>query len=734
MNYTTSHSDDAGARIGVELARLRLNAKLKQSAVAEAVGLDTSRLSRIETGEQLPDPDEVIRIAEAIGTDEAKEYAAYSKRQWGSIDKPSFWHISRPELAEAEDYLTSLAQFEGKPQTSEAAKAQAQLHRETILAAADYLRQVDHSIAFVGEIGVGKSSAICGLTKMLLRPDNKGDSPLSKRVVLEVGSGRTTLCEVQIKSEGKGAFGLVIQPHSSEEVFRSVSDFCASLVDSLEGEKGRGTEDGDIRGVSEELGKALRNMAGLARKPEKGPDGKTTRTDPAMELARACGGNAAELTAEVLKRIRLDQRTKTEFWFEGDDRVSGLEKLRDLFASVNKGLCPDVSLPRRIDVTVPMPLLGKRPFGLRIIDTKGVDDTAIRPDIRAYLDDPRTLTVLCSRFNSAPDSTMQQLMENLVMTGAERAISERVAMLVLARSQEVMDTQDDEGTRAETAEDGYRIKSDQVRWALSKVKGVKDLPVLFFDVLKEPREEVADQLAGFVERMRKAQAQRIAEAGKAIDELIRRHGEAQTKEAQEKVRKRLRIFIEQHREIGAAMQGSYQSFISTIGRTHVRTVWASTRRNGAWSGLDAYHLLGVGTAVNAQARSQSVFAGLNELLANMLGDVELEPAYDYLNELRRAGSVWRERFLNDATISGREIYRAELYADDKVWDECVEFWGAGSGYRSRVCNSLEAWFDSHPHLEQASEKRVQAAWRESFLAPLATLCSSSDLLETGAPK
>ena len=37
----------------------------------------------------------------------------------------------------------------------------------------------------------------------------------------------------------------------------------------------------------------------------------------------------------------------------------------------------------------------------------------------------------------------------------------------------------------------------------------------------------------------------MAAAGQAARELIRRHGEAQTQEAQEKVRKRLRIFIGQ---------------------------------------------------------------------------------------------------------------------------------------------------------------------------------------------
>jgi hypothetical protein len=257
-------------------------------------------------------------------------------------------------------------------------------------------------------------------------------------------------------------FGLVVHPQSDEEIFRSVSDFADALLDAVKAEAGGEGKEEEARGVSEELGKALRNMAGLGRRTEKGRDGRQVRIDPAMDLARTCSGGRAELVAEVLKRIRLEQRKVTEFRFKGDDRASGLEKLRDLFAGVNKGLRPEVSLPKRVDIAVPQPLLGERSFSVRISDTKGVEDTAIRPDIRAYLDDPRTLTVLCSRFNTAPDGHMQQLLENLVSTGAERTISERVALLVLARATEVLDTQDDSGNRIERVDDGYQIKGNAV--------------------------------------------------------------------------------------------------------------------------------------------------------------------------------------------------------------------------------------------------------------------------------
>jgi hypothetical protein len=213
-------------------------------------------------------------------------------------------------------------------------------------------------------------------------------------------------------------------------------------------------------------------------------------------------GNLAELTAEVLKRMRLDQRNSTEFRFDSTDLVTGVRQLRSLFANVNKGLLPDVSLPRRIDLIVPIRLLGERLFTVRVIDTKGIDDTAIRPNIRAHLDDPRTITVLCSGFRNAPDMTLRLLMENLARTGAEKTLSERVVLLVLARASDVYDTQDDVGNRAETVEEGYRIKHDQVSSALNQVSGARELPILFLDVLNDDNHTVIEQVAGAVTRLR----------------------------------------------------------------------------------------------------------------------------------------------------------------------------------------------------------------------------------------
>jgi transcriptional regulator with XRE-family HTH domain len=710
-------------KVGNDLAKLRLNSGLKQAKIAEALGVDASRISRIETGEVIPDADEVKKFAKAAGT---PEYAEYFEEAWAVISKPPFWHPAREELARAEKTLKRLLDFVTGPEVSSIAKAQAAMHRESLNRCVDYLGSLDHSIAFVGDIGVGKSTAICAITNLLRDADNEGLKKLSQRAVLETGGGGTTLCEVHLRSESNSTFGLIVQPHSEEEVFRLVNDFCAWLVDRHNG------VDGGIRGVSQEINRALRNMSGLVRPPARGQESKPPPPDPATELVKKCGGNLAELTGEVFRRLRLQQRTECEFRFTEGDQQAGLKRLQQLFAEVNRGQRPEVSLPRRIDIIVPFPLLGSRTYEVRVVDTKGVDGTAIRPDIRAHLDDPRALTVLCTRYNDAPCTTMQGLIQNLVNTGAETILGERVMLLVLPRENEALAMKDDSGVAAETTDEGYRLKHEQILAKLSQFKSGDQIPILFFDVQHEDRQQMPELFSKGLERMRAAQTERVSQICHAVEELIKRHGDAQTKAAQEEVRRRLRIFLRDRSELAERTQKVHERLIEAILNTHASTVWATARRNGSWSGLDAYHLLGVGSAIDAQARSQAIFHGLEELLSNMGGDDKLSPACDYLGELARNAAGWRDKFLAEATSAGREMFRARLFVDDKLWGDCAGRWGAGTGaFRNSVAEDVRNWCEDSKNqcLHETAEKQVQRTWQECFVQHLAKLCDESLPLE-----
>jgi len=142
-------------------------------------------------------------------------------------------------------------------------------------------------------------------------------------------------------------------------------------------------------------------------------------------------------------------------------------------------------------------------------------------------------------------------------------------------------------------------------------------------------------------------------------------------------------------------------------------------------------MLGVGTAMDAQSRMQPFFNALDGVIENMLGDDTLSSAHDYLSELKRAAVLWKDRFLADATASGRDFFKATLFPDDALWDGCAAQWG--TGFLVAVSTRVREWCESHSELHAAVEKRIQQAWKDCFLVSLAKLCNSEDLLGEQKP-
>src|SRR5262249_42985473 len=147
--------------------------------------------------------------------------------------------------------------------------------------------------------------------------------------------------------------------------------------------------------LPEEVERALRNMCGLPRPPRKKG---AAAIDPAADLVKSFK-TAEEFRAQVASRLALWRRTKRLAEFEGSDDSSGRAWLKDTFTRINNGRHDEFTLPGRITVTVPFDPVPGTPFEITLIDTRGVDGSAIRPDIIGQFRDQRTLLVLCSKFN-----------------------------------------------------------------------------------------------------------------------------------------------------------------------------------------------------------------------------------------------------------------------------------------------------------------------------------------------
>ena len=118
-------------------------------------------------------------------------------------------------------------------------------------------------------------------------------------------------------------------------------------------------------------------MTGLAERKTKQPDRKYKRDDPAVELARK-HPSKEDLQVQVHLRLDADRRKRTSISFPRDSTLSGLEWLSKTFGDINYGRHQEFSLPRRIEVSVPTPILDNTDLDIRLINTRGVDEPSRR--------------------------------------------------------------------------------------------------------------------------------------------------------------------------------------------------------------------------------------------------------------------------------------------------------------------------------------------------------------------
>ena len=700
------------ADLGPQLAKFRLEKKLSQSDLAKRLKVDQSRISRIEKGDVTPGASETKRILRIVKSGQSLAYLNFLERSWGHIERPSFSNPQLDALSSGETCLSRLEEFRQSHDLPSPLVAEMDMHKESLSRAAAYLNELSHDIAFVGDIAVGKTTALCFVSGMIL----PGSAGVFDKVVLEAGAGGITVCEVQIR---KGpAYGVLVEPQPDVEVYRAAEELCEGLWARR---SGTAESDDNSKGVSREIDRALRNMAGLPRRRVKNPEGKRITVDPALDLAKTCD-SLSEFQSSFSERLRLWERKTRSIWYSQTDGDSPLRWMQKTFIEINNGRRPDIALPRLIDVVVPDDVLNQSIFELSLVDTKGVDQTAVRPDLEIRLRDPRTLTVLCTRFNEAPGPTMQRFLEHAREAFPEGVFKERVLLLVLPRPDEARAVKDDTGEMVESDEDGYDLKRDQAEATLRRI-GIGELPIVFFNATSDVPEKLRDCLVDRINDVRAGYTRRIRSVCDAIDRLIENHEVEAAQAAQKEVRKRLRIFCDQHKALPERKRFLHVELVRAFRTLNARTVWATTRRRGGWYNLHVFFHLGRGGAVDASLRSRSALHGLEELVSNMLGDDDFDSMHEFLHELRENVEEWRRNFVEKARAIGEEAFRSDLAADAEFWARCEDRWGQGAGYRDDVAGMVEEWFEAaeREDLHSSAERRVRSAWRRHVIKPLRRL-------------
>lgn len=568
-------------------------------------------------------------------------------------------------------------------------------HREHFDDAILYLSNSEQRLAFIGNIGTGKTTAICYLLGLL-----DGDEP-----ILSTGSGRTTLCEVEISSNDQ--LGIEVTPHSEAEVKSYLTDFAQYLYGSEIAE----SDNSESFKLSAEVERALRNMLDLRISRTKNSEGKRITTDSAKKFATDYQ-SIESLTDGLFKRINFPSRNQTIF--SNDDEIDQNQWLHSTFKAINSCTHPSVGLPKHIRVLVPAKLFENINYTLSVIDTKGVDQTVNRADLDGCLTDNRTVSVLCCRFNEAPDKTMSGLLKLAKDAGLSQRVSKETVLLILDRENEaekVIDIDEPVGEKNE----GREIRAEQVINDLKHTLQLDNLDIRFFDVRTDDPKRLNRLLVEKVSMLRDQYTQNIDDIEKAISDIESELVSQSARAAKSHVKNTLEPWIKKAQQCSPSLKEYFLPLINDIKNkgTYAASVRASVNRRGEWHNLDYYQLLATG------AREQIVdqIGYLKEefivLIDNMLSQNELQPAYALLKQLKqttekRLGDIYQKTF-----AKGRAVYEDKLSSDNQLWNILSKEWGMGPGYKDRVSDNSETWFHSrkYPEFESRVSQHVIEEWQ-----------------------
>jgi transcriptional regulator with XRE-family HTH domain len=699
-------TDQAGTR--EILVGLREEANLSQAELAKRLPFTASRISRLESGEIALTEEDVQRIAEAIATPAAKTFAGYLNQDWQALEKPGFNHISREALWTAEGALRRLRDLEDDPELKNAFLQQLKSCRLGLERSAKFLQSTEHPIAFMGSPGVGKTTAICTLSD-LKKPEGKD---LNRQMVLQTGSGRTTVCEVHVRNGGD--YGIVVEPCSAEELRQYVVDYCEHLLRTVGGTANDGTSEGP--GVSAEVERALRNMTGLTIKTTKGTDGKTLRDDPALELARRYPSKE-DLHVQIISRLDLARRNRTSISRPHDSTISGIDWVGRTFAEINYGRHLEFSLPRRIEVTVPNRILGSQDLDLRLIDTRGIDEpSAPRRDLQTYLDDERTISVLCSAFKSAPDAATQAVIERAIEGGLRESITGKGMLLVLPQSGDETGVRDNgTGEIVASAEEGREIRRDQIVTTLDHV-GTRHLEIGFLDVQNDSDgEKVKEALLIAVGSVRARHERQIEALRSTVDQLIANRANEEAKAVFEAAVRPLRVWFANNQSLPKGNIHAEKELLEDMdGLRYASSLRASINRHGHWDNFDYWHGLGFGARRETVERSANQTTVLKGLIATTLSDPESAGAHAFLRHFQSQVETGTAKFYQDVQTLGEAAFLDQLTDDSAYWSTCYNRWGGGPGYKNDIRHWTDEWFSDSNRKDRYDfiESEVQRRWRE----------------------
>lgn len=599
-----------------------------------------------------------------------------------------------------------------------------------------------YNLVFIGQVGAGKTTAICHLFDLVREVEDTRLRGLKQvkikkvKELLSTGSGKTTICEVVIRPSNRT--WIEIEPYESAELQQSIEEFGLWIWQKTHSEAIKER----VEIPPDELLRAIRNIVDL---PETVINGKMS--DLALEFA-ACFSieRYPDFKQKLIDRGRLDKRVETEIFPTEVDRDRKLW-LNRIFQALNVAKLPNFSIPKRIYINLSEEFLdfSNYPRFGSIIDTRGLDlATKDRRDLAYYIrETDDSICIFTERFSSAPSNVIQIIGKYLTSTAKD--LDTKFALLVMPRKGEPEKVLGFDGQAVDDFDQGIALRKANIDNVFTNENiNFSENNILFYDALQcylgdgsldlnyersdidVERERIFTEINQLIIDREQQLTQEIHLLTEQFHQIASGNNLTQIEDAIVRdAAKKICDFSDV--ELGTARFSiDYVDMLPD----HHSMLRATNNRYGQYElrGIDIYfngrYLAESLIRKSTQIAKMEIFKIISYVEAEISEGSTLHPI---LQRLRSQIDANYEAISIDLgteieTILTNRILAPQDYDDCIFWQNAIDRWGQGSGYKIDV---LSLYTEQVGSIDNIFVDLIQTAWRDRIIQPILTFLSES---------
>lgn len=568
-----------------------------------------------------------------------------------------------------------------------------------------------YRVVFVGTVGAGKTTAICHLfnlideVKAVREVRGKKKSYTKTEALLSTGSGRTTISEVVITASENTS--IEIEPYSKEKLQSRIEDFVSSYY----------SDDRETDNISTEFERAIRNITNLKKRTVKNEDpnvkAKTKVIDEALIKSKELSRD--DLLEFALSNANLDNRSYTREtsvvnFEEGEEKTW----LKQNFDAINKGEVPNLSIPIKIFVNVSEKLLSGSDLSKfkSVVDTKGIDESANRPDLREYIEAKDTIILFTSRYNDAPETNVRELTQ-YYLSQRSKQYEQKFSIFAMPHKGEPEKENDGDGEW----ETGVSLR----REIIAKVYKELNLEfisdnIIFYDALRfynemgklntgdgyeeedvqDVNDETIEEIDKIIERRVNILHQEVESIKISVEEI--KNGDALSAKERQNIKDAIEKIVGLKNLDEKIQDFVFEEFIDEYAEYYGQNYRAWNTKDAIHRRYGTFEERGYDTYYDARvvAEGQDEYSMLKKFtnqLKKQLVDIldklgnSHKDLQSIIPEIKRSYTRYYDEFVSNTGIE-IESYLQEHNENVDFWRELINRRGKGSGYNDDVLNLL----------------------------------------------